>query len=304
MLGRVAELHYKHGLTHQEVAGLLGLSRVQVTRMLAKARTEGIVEIRVNSDEPIFPEEQQALMAKFGLKHVGVAPTLPDSAATLASIGTVGAGFVKSLLRPKMTVAVGLSSTLASIASQLKSDVSDVLFVPAIGSRPTGSPGVSPHQVAELFADAVGGTSLHLPAPLFTATPAAARTIAEEPQIKEILRAARSASVGLFGLGGTKPGTGIVMDEFSSEPALEKLFVDGVVGDISAAFYDAKGRSVKSSISDRIVGLHLEDIMKIPERVAFAGGPDKINSIAGALAGGLITALITDQETAARLLEL
>jgi lsr operon transcriptional repressor len=304
MLGRVAELHYKHGLTHQEIAGLLGLSRVQVTRMLAKARAEGIVEIRVNSDEPIFPAEQKALMTKFGLKHAAVAPSLSDPAATLASIGTVGARFVKSVMRPQMTVAVGLSSTLASIASQLKSDVRDAIFVPAIGSRPAGSPGVNPHHVAELFAEAVGGTSVHLPAPLFTATPAAARTIAEEPQIKEILRVARSASLGLFGLGGTKPGTGIVMDEFSSEPALQKLFADGVVGDISAAFYDAKGRAVESSISERIVGLSLEDIMKIPERVAFAGGPDKINPIAGALAGGLVTALVTDQETAARLLEL
>lgn len=304
MLGRVAELHYKHGFTHQEVADLLGLSRVQVTRMLAKARADGIVEIHVHSDEPIFPVEQQALAKKFGLKLAAIAPSFPDHESTLRSIGTVGASVLKSLLKPKMTVAVGLSSTLAIIASQLKTDVEDVMFVPAIGSRPSASGGVNPHQVAELFAEAVGGKSVHLPAPFITATRESAKMISEEPQIEEILNQARAASLGLFGLGGTQRGTGIVMDEFASEPDISKLFDDGVVGDISAAFFDSKGRSVKSSISDRIIGLPLEDIMKIPNRVAFAGGPDKLESISGALAGGIVTSLVTDQNTATRLLAL
>ena len=302
MLGRVAELHYLHGFTHQEVANLLGLSRVQVTRLLARARAEGIVEIRVHSDEPIFPAEQQALVARYGLKHAAIAPTYPDHSDTLRSIGTVGAAYLRTVLRPKMTVAVGLSRTLASIAQQLKTEPTDILFIPAIGSRPAGSSAVNPHQVAELFAEAVGGRSLHLPAPLFTSTPESAQMISDEPQIKKTLEATKSASLGLFGLGGIQPGTGMAMDEFASEPALEKLFADGVVGDISAAFYDKKGRAVESPITNRVVGLSLADIMAIPERAAFAGGPDKIDSIAGALAGGIITALITDQDTAAQLL--
>jgi lsr operon transcriptional repressor len=302
MLGRVAELHYKHGFTHQEVADLLGFSRVQVTRMLARARAEGIVEITVHSDEPIFPAEQQALITSFGLTHAVVAPTFPDNADTQRSIGTVGAAYLRTVLKPGMTVAVGISGTLAEIARQLKTDPMDVVFVPAIGSRPAGSEGMNPHRVAELFAEAVGGHSAHLPAPMFTSSAESAATIASEPQIREALQIARNASLGLFGLGGTKPGTGIVADEFAKEPALKELFEQGVVGDISAAFFDAKGRSIDSEISHRIVGLSLDDIMSLPHRVAFAGGKDKVDSIAGALAGGIITSLITDQETAASLL--
>ena len=74
MLGRVAALHYTHGLTHQKIADLLGLSRVQVTRMLAKAREEGVVEFKVHSDEQIFPEVQTALTRKYGLKQAWVGP--------------------------------------------------------------------------------------------------------------------------------------------------------------------------------------------------------------------------------------
>ena len=112
MLGRVASLHYTHGLTHQKIADLLGLSRVQVTRLLAKAVREGIVEIRVHSDESIFPDLQIALAEKFGLKQVWVSPGFDDEEKNMESLGAVAAQCLISLLKPKDVVAVGLSVTL------------------------------------------------------------------------------------------------------------------------------------------------------------------------------------------------
>ena len=41
LLGRVARMYYEHGLTHQEIANALGLSRIRVTRLLAEARDKG-----------------------------------------------------------------------------------------------------------------------------------------------------------------------------------------------------------------------------------------------------------------------
>jgi DNA-binding transcriptional regulator LsrR (DeoR family) len=302
MLGRVAELHYKHGLTHQQVANLLGLSRVQVTRMLARARAEGIVEIRVHSDEPIFPIEQSELMRKYGLDYVGIAPTFKDPEETLNSIGTVGAAYLRKAIKPGMFIAVGLSSTLARIAPQMKAESFDVTFVPAIGSRPSGTGIVNPYQVAELLAEAVNGNALHLPAPLMASSAASAATFLSEPEIQETLHAARNAELGLFGIGGTKPGTGLLMDGLHSQGAITELLDKGVVGDISAGFFDAKGREVRGEITERMVGLSLQEILAIPQRAAFAGGRDKIESILGALAGGLVTTLITDQETAQAIL--
>lgn len=303
MLGRVAELHYKHGMTHQQVADLLGLSRVQVTRLLGRARAEGVVEIRVHSDEPIFPVEQTALMSRFGLESVWLAPSFDSPEETLDSIGAVGASYLRSVLKPGMTVAVGLSSTLARIAPQLSVDPMEVTFVPAIGSRPARDGTVNPHQVAELLAEATRGRAGHLPSPFLASSAETAQLISKEPDIAHTLNQARMADLGVFGLGGTKVHTGILVDTLDMDMEAGELKDSGVVGDISAAFFNHRGETVRSAVSERIVGLGMDEILALPHRAAFAGGHDKVDSIRGALNGRIITTLVTDIDTARALLD-
>ena len=50
LLARVARLHFEFGLTHQETAKSLGLSRVKVTRMVKQARESGLVTMVVASN--------------------------------------------------------------------------------------------------------------------------------------------------------------------------------------------------------------------------------------------------------------
>ena len=78
LLGRVARMYYELGMTHQEIATALGLSRIRVTRLLAEARAQGIVEITVHSDEPLFADEQRALTDRFGLAQAWLSPSLGD----------------------------------------------------------------------------------------------------------------------------------------------------------------------------------------------------------------------------------
>ena len=75
MVGRVARLYYEHGLTHAEIASMLDVSRIKVTRMLADARRRGIVEITVHSDERPFADLEEALVERFGLQSAWVSPS-------------------------------------------------------------------------------------------------------------------------------------------------------------------------------------------------------------------------------------
>lgn len=302
MLGRVAALHYIHGLTHQEVADLVGLSRVQVTRLLAKARAEGVVEIKVHSDEAIFPELQIALQEKFKLDQVWIAPTFKTLPETLDSIGAVGATYLRAVMKPGMTVAVGISATLDLIAPHLGRDPIDVTFVPAIGSRPPSHETVNPHEVASSLAEAVSGTATYLPAPFLASSPETARVLRQEPDVALALGLARKADLAIFGIGGVIRGSGILLDAIGTEEFVNELLDDGAVGDISAAYFDINGKSVKSSFEERVIGLNMQEILEIPKRVAFAGGQDKIKAIATAASTGIITALITDFDTAEKLL--
>jgi len=303
VLGRVASLHYTHGLTHQKIADLLGLSRVQVTRLLAKAVREGIVEIRVHSDESIFPDLQIALAEKFGLKQVWVSPGFDDVEKNMESLGAVAAQCLISLLKPKDVVAVGLSVTLEHMIPHLPKIQSGAVFVPALGSRPGGAVSVNPHEIASELADKLGGFTRHLPAPFVMASKESADMMRREPDVSATLELARQASMGLYGLGGTQQGSGPLIEAIAPSGELEKLTKKGAVGDISGIYFDSEGKYVPSSIEKRIIGLSLEEILAIPSRLIVAGGEKKLDAIAAASKSGIVTDLVTDQRTAESLLD-
>ena len=303
MLGRIASLHYTHGLTHQKIADLMGLSRVQVTRMLAKAREEGIVEIKVHSDESIFPDLQMRLAQKFNLKQAWVAPSLNDAEESMDSVGALGAEFLKSYLQPGDVVAVGLSVTLDHIVPHMRGFEIDCTFVPALGSRPSGNLVVNPHEVASDLAETVGGKTRHLPAPFIMASISSADMMKDEPDVKSTLSMAKSARLGLYGIGGVAPGSGPLIEEIGPTGELERLISKGAVGDISGIYFDANGRYVPSAIEQRIISLTLDEIYSLPDRAVVAMGTNKVPAIAAAAKGGMITHLVTDLNTAEALLK-
>lgn len=303
MLGRVAKLHYEHGLTHQQIADILGLSRVKVTRLLAEARRTGVVEIRVHSDERLFTDLEADLVQRFGLRQAWVAPHVDDAQRFRTSLGIVGATAVLAALRPGMTAAVGLSATVAAVAEQLHSDLPiDALFVPATGSRLGAADAPSAQDVAQALARAVKGRSHHLPAPVLASTPEAATLLRQEPDVASALALARHADLAIVGVGGTARGSGLLMHGAVPDETIDDLLSAGAVGGILAGYYDLDGTPVASTLADRIIGITLEELAAIPVRLGIAGGPDKVTALRGALAGRHLDVLATDDATATALL--
>lgn len=304
MLGRVARLHYEHGFTHQQIADTLGLSRVKVTRLLAEARRVGIVEIRIHSDESIFTDLEVLLKERYGLRQAWVSPSFDSRDRLLRAIGTVGATALQAALHPGMTVAVGLSETVAAVAPHVKVDgPSAALFVPATGSRLGARDTVHPQDVAQQLARAFQGQARHLPAPVLASSEESARLLRQEPDVAATLQLARTADIAFFGVGGTIPGAGMLMDGAVPQGTIRELVTAGAVGGISAGFYRADGSPVRTSLARRIIGLTLDELVTIPVRIAVAGGPDKCRALLGALAGRYINVLVTDEASARYLID-
>jgi DNA-binding transcriptional regulator LsrR (DeoR family) len=73
------------------------------------------------------------------------------------------------------------------------------------------------------------------------------------------------------------------------------------VGELCLRFYDAEGRPVKGALEGRVIGIELEALRRVPRAVALGGGRRKVAAILGALRGGWVNTLVTDQFTAQRL---
>ena len=84
LLARVARLHFEFGLTHQETAKSLGLSRVKVTRLVKQARESGLVTMVVASNVGPYAELEQEMVGRFGLAEVLIVPPLTPATGACA----------------------------------------------------------------------------------------------------------------------------------------------------------------------------------------------------------------------------
>lgn len=76
------------------------------------------------------------------------------------------------------------------------------------------------------------------------------------------------------------------------------------VGDIALRFFDVQGNIANENLNERVVGLALEDFKDKKYNIAIAVGERKAAGILGALRGGYVNVLYTDEKTAKKVLSL
>ena len=109
-------------------------------------------------------------------------------------------------------------------------------------------------------------------------------------------------TLALVGIGSVEPSALVASsgNTFSREE-LGVLQKNGAVGDLCLRFYDANGREVRGPLTNRVIGIDLERLRRIPKSVAICGGKRKFAAILGGLRGRWVNTLVTDQYTAERL---
>jgi len=307
LVARVARLHFEFGLTHQETADSLGLSRVKVTRMVKQARLSGLVKITIASDASPFAELEQEMMERFGLNEVIVVPSSSVDAGNMRSLLALGTlSYITRILRDDMTVAVGLSRTIGEAArlalagSQVRRST---VFVSLVGAlREGGVGGDSSFGASALLAQAFGGAVEHLHAPIIVRSEAVAEELMRDPAIAQSLVRAAQADVLLAGVGGRVDRIDLSGQGYLEPHEWEELGAAGMVGDMCARFFDKGGNAVEHDVSSRVIGLTLEQLKEIPTRLIVAGGPSKRVAVRAVLRGHLATVLVTDFKTAENLL--
>jgi len=123
-----------------------------------------------------------------------------------------------------------------------------------------------------------------------------------DEHVQMALNAFEKINLAYVGIGAPIPGSVLLQDgAIMSQADLEDIISKGAMGDIALRFFDKDGKPINSDMNERVVGITLEQIKNINEVVAVTGGPQKVEAIRGALLGGYLDVLITDQATAKKL---
>ena len=92
-------------------------------------------------------------------------------------------------------------------------------------------------------------------------------------------------------------------DNYFTDDQFEQARRAGAVGQVCLRFLDADGAPVHTPLDDLVVGVTVEQLQRVRNRWAVAGGKGKYAVIRAALLGRWIDRLVTDTATATHLLE-
>ncbi|MBI4786472.1 MAG: sugar-binding transcriptional regulator [Chloroflexi bacterium] len=290
------------GLTHQEIASKLHLSRVAVTRLLQRARREGILQIKITKPLPLQYELERRLQKTFALKSAIVVKTRGSLDETLDEIGRAGAGHLDQILFPKCRLGVGWSRTVSRMAPYLVKPAKPVNCVVNDLAGSVLDP-QHPYSISWHIAQVLAAKVEALPAPVVVNSAEARQALLNEPAISTAMEHARQCDIAIVGLGDLEPDCTLVRTGFMSSAQRTDLQAHGAVGDILMRFFDASGRYVSSPLDPRVISLTRPEIERIPYVVVLGAGPTKIDAIVGALRGRLCHGIILDTDTAEQVLE-
>ncbi|TFB79562.1 sugar-binding transcriptional regulator [Terrimesophilobacter mesophilus] len=305
VLVKAATLYYLEGKSQAEVAAEIGVSRSNVSRVLAAARTQGIVDIRINDPFGRAGDLEHQLISRFNLADCRVANTGPRT-DNLARVGELGAAWLMENLPSKGSLALSWGSAVQSVVDRLVPDPihSDLEVLPLIGGLSIVDSARDGNVLVRSLALKLGAKHRALHAPAIVESMTTRDAFMAEPSISSVLTAASTARLAIVGIGSVGSGASqTILKAMSLSPDDEDRFLQAEpVGDCCTRYFDKSGTPVGSPTSDRVVGIDLETLRRIPTIVGVAVGPAKAPGVHGALLGGLLDVLIIDSSLAEALL--
>lgn len=291
------------GQTQSEVAALLGVNRITVTRMLSEARRRSKVTIQIKGELASLVSLQRDLELRFGLERAIVAPLSDAKADPTAVIAAAGA-HVSSLMLAGLTIGVGWGQTLHECLPHIEGRyLDDIRLVSLLGGIMEARR-FNPSEFTWRFAKLFEADGYLIRAPALVDSAEASRVLLDQCGLDHVIELALAGEIAIFGAGG--------ISQFSTTYRLGHLTEDerislakaGAVGDVLYNFIDAEGQRVKHPINERVISIPLEKLARVPNRILVSGGRNKINVIQGAINALAPTVLVTDEITARTLIEL
>ena len=301
----IASAYYYQDITQEELSRRFSMSRAKISRLLKRAREEGVVEIRVHQHPGISLELEQAYIAEFGIDRLLVSLDQRDPEAQRLAVAGLVANHLTRTLTEGMTVAVGMGRNVASVADCVAATRRAVTFMCAIGGAARAGEYMNADHICRRLAVRFGGESETLYAPALVGDARLRDELYRNETVKRVLDRVRRADVALVGIGDLSEDSNMVrMGWFSPEEVAEAR-LSGTIGDIMGYdFIDIHGRPSSTNMQGRVVGLTTRDLGRIPDVIAIASENTKSAAILGALRTGVVNTLATSSTNARTVLRL
>ncbi|MEP0914949.1 sugar-binding transcriptional regulator [Leptolyngbya sp. GB1-A1] len=300
LAAHAAWLYYIAGNTQDEIAIKLQISRQAAQRMVALAVSERLIKFRLDYPLSNCIALAEALRDRWGLAVCEVVPTTTDPRN---GISICAATHLENYLMTRTPLILAFSSgrMLRSVVEQISPMNQPQHKVISIVGNLSHYGHAGRHEVVMHLSDRVGSQAYPVPTPVI-ATSVEERQLLQTQRsfltIKALAEQAKATFVGIGQIGWDCP---LHRDGFINDAEVTELVEAGAVGEIAGWAYDREGMLIEGATNSRVASVPLEQpAQKLV--IGVAGDSERIEAIRAALQGKLINGLITDKESAQKLL--
>ncbi len=303
LLVQIAKLYYEEGYGQERIAAVLNLSRPYVSKLLNAAREEGIVRIQVIDPLNIESSLEKEFRQRFGLLKAVIIPREEDG-ERLRHVGEAAARYLNEIIEDGSVIGTSWGGTIYECSKALipRKDLNNVVSVQLCGGVSDVSQTVYDSPIADNFSMILGASSYMLPVPAVVDSREISEILRKDGNIAKVFQRGLDADIALFTAGTFGQRSALYRAGYLKDSDLLKLKQRGAVGDICSHVINIEGKICDTDLDDRTMAIPLESIKKKKYRIGVAQGFSKAKALCGALRGGIINVLITNEETAEKIL--
>ncbi|ATW25602.1 sugar-binding transcriptional regulator [Candidatus Formimonas warabiya] len=310
LLTKVCYMYYYEDKVQTDIANRLGLARQTVSRLIQKARDEGIVQIKIQSPVVQVVELETRLEDKFKLKDAIVIQKDYISQEQLIQKLGIAAGeyFLKTIM-PKRKIGIGFGKILEVMGEFINSHyhdaaISDVDLVQLVGDIPSTEASDNSQFIISLIARRLHAAMHLLQVPFYI----------EDPQIGNYFKNSFLTSAVLenyssldYAFVEIKSADRIyeTVTKKTEKKGISYLHYLGVnyltnidaAGEICLNYFNDRGHFVDTVLNECFFGITSKQLSKVRNVVGIVGGECKEAAL-GSLKTGILNTIITDEDTA------
>ena len=305
-LAAVARLYYQEDRTQNEIAGMFGISRPMVSKLLKEAKQLGVVTIRIAVPGEGPEEETEALLARFRVKYGLAGGALVKSGdgdvAANQAVAQAGIAFLEGLAgNGHRRFGIGWGHIVGELVSQIEKRSQPVQLgesvCPLIGNGGAGLKNYHSNELVRVIGEHSQAEPEFLYTPAYMTSEQDLMRTMDLENYQEILASWRRLEVALVNIGNFPS-----VPDFASKARYGEMLVQERAAARILNYFVGEDGHVLRSDTDYAVQIPLDLLKRVPHVVGICSANTNPRALDAALRTVYIRHLIAPERVAAQLL--
>lgn len=292
-------------MKQSEIADMLGISIMLVSRTLKRATEEGIVTIHVKMPVELDLNLGKEMLKKFPSLRECLVLQVESNDDIRTKVGELAAQYVADILKPNDVMGISWGKTIYEFARALpllKMPGANIIQLSG-GFLNLSNYLIMPSNLVKLVSERLGCASFFINAPMFVSSTDVKQQLLQDPNNQYINKLAKQSQINIIGLSQLSARSTVSKVGIVSNSDIEELHALGAIGDIAGFFIDRNGDEIEWSKKNLYIGTDLETISHAHHVIGLAGEAEKAEVCYLGIQKGYFNILITTVDMANELIK-